>query len=437
MIYLYFLNFRGSSSNQAEAFRSHYSKLSELRSLTYNQVPVVALTATATVESKDYIIQSLGMFQPEIFRTTPERNNIRYSVVNISTRDPDDIVKPIIEDLNTNLYTAKKIVIFCRLMGDVRRIYKLFDSGMKKRFNDYKSRPYARFHSKTDETIKEHVLNEFTKENGTVRVLVATIAFGMGVDCKSLYHVLHFGPPGALDDYFQESGRAGRDGTQSEAIMIVYPKCYTKNVSPSVKFYAKNQVLCRRALLLKEFGEEKPVISPAHLCCDICTEKCLCAGNSCRRKLAKDWWRISGDKKNNQVHVKKNYLDENGKKNLKRNLEELRTRTSKQQGHCGSAINSGFPISAINQIIDIASPDISRLDLKKHSSLLNEEIFDDIIKVIIECCAASKPDTKENESDESESGESDSKSESSDSENEGVSNSDYRAIIVSLDEVDF
>ena len=70
------------------------------------------------------------------------------------------------------------------------------------------------FHSTTYEIIKKHVISIFQDEKGSVRILVVTIAFGMGIDCKGLHYVIHYGTTNNLDGYFQESDRAGRDGKQ-------------------------------------------------------------------------------------------------------------------------------------------------------------------------------------------------------------------------------
>ena len=116
-----------------------------------------------------------------------------------------------------------------------------------------------------------------------LRVLISTIIFSTGVNIKGLYNIIHFGPPATLDDYFQEAGRAGRDGGQSETILVIYPKCLnSKHIAKSVKEYAKNKVTCRRKLLSSSFNSSsKKFVASLHLCCDICQMKCVCCGNSC------------------------------------------------------------------------------------------------------------------------------------------------------------
>ena len=229
------------------------------------------------------------LYNPVLLSATPERTNIRYSVVHISLRDPKAFLKTIFEDITPNLFSAKRVLIFCRLMGDVRSIYQCFNQTFKNSFHSYSDRPFARFHSKTDDVVKEFLLSGFTNENGIVRVLIATIAFGMGVDCKDLHIAIRYGPLGALEDYFQEAGREGRDGLPSKAVLVTYPKSLnSKNISKAVKLYSRNEEVCCRILLLKEFGEEKQSLDPMHVCCDICAKVSNCEGEACKEKGKKN-----------------------------------------------------------------------------------------------------------------------------------------------------
>ena len=102
----------------------------------------------------------------------------------------------------------------------------------------------------------------------------------MGVDCKGLKMVVHYGPPDNIDDYFQESGRAGRNTTDIyHAVLILYPGCLSSSlVSPQMKEYCKNETYCRRELLLKKYMYmESSINSQAnsnHDCCDVCSRGC-------------------------------------------------------------------------------------------------------------------------------------------------------------------
>ena len=109
-MYQEFFCFRGYSSHQAEAFRGCYSQLSELWSLVYQRVPVLALTATATKDVRNSIVKSLALDCPKIISSTPERKNIRYTVIKVTTRDPKNFLDHIIKDLKENGTSSEKIL---------------------------------------------------------------------------------------------------------------------------------------------------------------------------------------------------------------------------------------------------------------------------------------------------------------------------------------
>lgn len=243
---------RGTSSNQSEAFRSCYGELAELRSLVSSKTPFIALTATATSQTKMFIIENLCLYRPYLSISTPEKKNIKFSVIKLKSRNPAEILQTHVDDIRTNMYAAEKVLIFCRIMKDVRLIYNFFDKNFREQFKSYEKRPYAMYHAKTEAIVKDHVSREFSSHMGTVRILIATIAFGMGVDCKNLHKVIHFRPSASLE----EVGRAGRDGDDSDGIMLTYPKCLnSKHISKNVKMYVNNDDQCRRRIILKEFDE--------------------------------------------------------------------------------------------------------------------------------------------------------------------------------------
>ena len=135
---------------------------------------------------------------------------------------------------------------------------------------------FAMYHAKVDEEDKVQILESMTRPHGNCRVLFCTIAFGMGVDIPDIRTVIHFGPSSDVDDYFQESGRGGRDGGKCLAILYTYPGCLFGHVSTSMKQYSKNSSTCRRQLLLKFFSSETDLDQSGDRvdCCDICTQQC-------------------------------------------------------------------------------------------------------------------------------------------------------------------
>ncbi len=176
----------------------------------------------------------------------PDCPNMRYSVVKMKMDDVDQNFSWLIQELLKQGYSSRKVIIFCKSHASCRNLYRKFHIALKLcNYSSYKDRPFAMFHAGTDDQIKSFIIDSFSKENGTVRVLFATTAFGMGVDCKGLNLVVHYGPPNDVDNYVQESGRAGHDNTKSHAALVSYPKCTSGKVSKTMKDYIKNSTICR------------------------------------------------------------------------------------------------------------------------------------------------------------------------------------------------
>ena len=134
-------------------------------------------------------------------------------------------------------------------------------------------------------------------------------------------------------------------------------------------------------MLLKEFGEEKRSLDPLHMCCNICAKVCNCEGEACKKKGKKNWWEI--DAVSPAPVVERHFvMSEEAAKCLRENLLKIRKNIVKFQGNCGPAVNSGFPLAAIEQVISIAKSDVTRLDLMKGTSILNDQVYSDVIKVI-------------------------------------------------------
>ena len=106
--------------------------------------------------------------------------------------------------------------------------------------------------------------------------MIASTAFGLGVDCKDIICVIHYGTPCTLEELVQEMGRAGRNGNQAEAIL--YHKVARKEITPTAKAYGENQTVCRRSLLFKDFlfSNTQRTNIKACKCCDLCAVLCNC-----------------------------------------------------------------------------------------------------------------------------------------------------------------
>ena len=134
----------------------------------------------------------------------------------------------------------------------------------------------------TTSTVKDTILQHFCKPKSVLRVIVATIAFGLGLDCPNVRRVIHWGASGDIEQYVQEFGRAGRDGLESQAILykITMPGV---EVDTNMKDYCKNKDTCRRKILLKHFDVVCEDVGNSSLqidqfqCCDVCARSVVSA----------------------------------------------------------------------------------------------------------------------------------------------------------------
>jgi len=129
------------------------------------------------------------------------------------------------------------------------------------------------FHSRSDELNKEEILKSLGDSNGCMHVLIATIAYGMGIDCKDVKSVLFYGPSYNCETYQQESGRAGRKVQGQCKSVVLYSNIMTRHCHESMVTYLKQKDKCRRKVLLDKFDADiskLPACEYPHQCCDVC-----------------------------------------------------------------------------------------------------------------------------------------------------------------------
>ena len=114
---------------------------------------------------------------------------------------------------------------------------------------DHRYRMVEMLHSNTPEDVKQHVTKMFSQSDSHLRILVATIAYGMGVNCKNVTRVIHFGPSNTVEAYMQENGRCGREGQQSYTILL-YNSITIRAANEAMKSYIRGRS-CRRQSLLR------------------------------------------------------------------------------------------------------------------------------------------------------------------------------------------
>ncbi len=216
----------------------------------------------------------------EIF-VSPNRPNIRISVLKCAKTGILSQLNWLIELVKVNGVDTPKCLIFCNTMNDISSVsnylfLKLGDSafcsqGQKLAENCL----IGIYHSTTWDAEKKRFVNALkNKENCVQRVIVATTALSMGVNFPDIQYVINWGPPRTLLDYHQEIGRAGRDGKQSDALIIYYGQ-QVIHCEDEVKTFL-NSVGCYRVACLSPFDDQIKPLEPSHDCCSNCRSNCSC-----------------------------------------------------------------------------------------------------------------------------------------------------------------
>ena len=268
---------------RGDDFRMSFSRLGELRSTLPSVVPILALTATSTKSTYNCIVKKLAMENVAVIGMNPTRDNIHLSVIpNIIL---SEFITPIAKSLKDQGLSFPKSIIYCRTYPDCNAVFdELVHSlgshithppGYPKIFKYLMVDFYTR--GSTDKT-KQNVLDEFVKVGSHLRLIVATTAFGLGINCPDVRHVYHWGCPYTIEEYVQESGRAGRDREPCRATLAYRNLRNIASNSPDMHAYATNTTTCRRQILYKSFlfYTETDAFIHSCKCCDICTSICKC-----------------------------------------------------------------------------------------------------------------------------------------------------------------
>ena len=234
-------------------FRPEYRRIKPITE-KIGKAPVIALTATATPKVQLDIQKTLGMIEATTFRSSFNRQNLYYEV----RPKTDNIEKDIIKFIKAN--PGKSGIIYCLSRKKVEDLAETL------RLNDISALPY---HAGMDSAVRSENQDKFLMEE--VNVIVATIAFGMGIDKPDVRYVIHYDIPKSLEGYYQETGRAGRDGGEGKCIAFYNQKDlqklekFTQDKPVSEQEIGKQLIaetaayaestMCRRRLLLHYFGE--------------------------------------------------------------------------------------------------------------------------------------------------------------------------------------
>ena len=218
----------------------------------------------------------------------PTRSNICYYFNYIDKNlELETVFKDLIEEVKEMKHNAKRTIIFCQTRKQCSLIYRMFHLVLGNNMFAYGTQdPTMRvvdmFHAGSPTSVKEHILSQMGSLESHLRVVICTIAFGMGIDCKDTYRSIHFGPPKTVEFLVQESGRIGRDGNQCFSY-VLYNGLLSSHCNQQMKQLIQIRS-CRRELVLNLFGVNKNEIQVSKekcTCCDNCALICQC-GDCCR-----------------------------------------------------------------------------------------------------------------------------------------------------------
>lgn len=333
-----------------------YGYLHEFQCLLDDEVKFALFTATATKQTKCKIMNMLNINEAEtlFIEKNPERENIRYCAEYVENdKEVCYIFNTTIRELQEKKELCPRRLIYTQTRKQCARIYNSFCSelGDKLYLNsepNLKCRLVEMFHGGTPETVKQHIVMQLGNSGSCLRVVICTVAFGMGVNCTNVHESVHFGSPKSVECYVQESGRIGRDGADSIS-RILYNEKLLKGASHQMVSFIKGSY-CRRQGLMKYFEHfEEKELQGCNFC-DNCAKLCQCSEFCCNWiSMVYDTLKLSNSV--TPTHGRERIVSVEQKTELHRLLTEFKRKLTEDATVSLSSVHNEFYSYHISQVL--------------------------------------------------------------------------------------
>ena len=363
------------TTTQSSPFRKWYAHIGETRALLDSSVRFTVFTATASKSTKANILTILNMrpLSTYMIENSPLKSNLTFIVSYISNDlKLNHVFYSLIQELKNFGDKTEWTIVFCQTRNQCALIWRMLALELGQNF--FKSRkvsPHHRlvemFHAGSPKSVKEHVLLEIGKEDSFLCILICTIAFGMGIDCKGVHRVIHFGPSKTIESYLQECGRAGRDN-QPSVCYLLYNGFLASRCSSEMKKFVQSST-CRKDSIAENVPVNHGQITKVCCCCDVCLSKCECK-SPCDKKYAQ-FGKITTDMSTN-IAKKSRVVSADQRRVLKSKLtayDELHKRVTR---------NTVKPISYPSLLLEFGNFQIQQVINKCGNLFTLEDILDNI-----------------------------------------------------------
>ena len=380
-------------------FRPDYGKLAQLASLFPN-APFLILTATAPKHTQETIKVSLHLSNPRIIIANLNRPNIFIEVakrLSVSSEESyESILLPIAQKLKEALVHYPLTIIYLPLKW-CGYAFKLFmeELGDRSYFPCDNVSPknclFAQYHSPQTEQRKQEILSQLQGSDTlrVPRVIFATVAIGMGVNITDVRQIVHIGVPRTLEGYYQEIGRAGRDGKPARATMYYNGHDIASSkpgMTEEMRKFCREESACLRNMILKHMGSSLVILpdTEGHSCCSNCFNTCQCESCSILHPSVQD---SASDVVLSQQLEPLRIISESQRRIIKSLMKKYRLKLGTDR-YCLNGIDAstGVTLELIDSIVQRCEFIKSSEDMFNTYEIWDIQQANDLFSIIIQVC---------------------------------------------------